>query len=202
MAFGKNCTTVFCLKLSSAVYHTCLIVKARRQEEETYGEVKAVHSCSGFIMLTGAWLSPKHNSWWSEEPEEEPQGARWPAHSFTGSLHRGQETAGFWEQEMRLASVQILAPSRSQRTRMCQEASQWQMFHLTHVEIGGSKRCEHWTQAHQAHRSQYAFPKCLHLLSSGPWINDSETMKAGDILSQASSTFSERRGFKLVVSWH
>lgn len=122
-----------------SAHHTCFALEARREEEETYGEVNASHLCSEFIMLTGAWLSPKHNSWWSEEPEVEPQGVRWPTHSFTGSLHRGPETVGFCRQEMRLASFQILAPSRSQRTRTCQEASQWQMFYLTREKLKGPK---------------------------------------------------------------
>lgn len=74
-------------------------------------------------MFTGEWFSPKHNSWWSEEPMVEPQGVRWPAHSFTGSLLRGRETAGFWEQETSLACFQVSAPCSSQRTTMCQEVS-------------------------------------------------------------------------------
>lgn len=47
-----NC--VFLYMKCISVYHTCLIFEARREEEETYGEVKALHSCSGFIMLTSA----------------------------------------------------------------------------------------------------------------------------------------------------
>lgn len=128
----------FSYQCFSAAPHTRFILEARKEDEETYGEVKALHSCSGFIMLTGAWLSPKHNSWWSEEPEVVPRGVRWPAHSFTGSLHRGQGTAGFSEQETRLASSQILTPS-SQRTRMCQETSQWQMFHWHMKKFKGAK---------------------------------------------------------------
>ena len=37
----------------SAVLYTCFI-EAGKEEEETYDEVKALHSCSGFIVLTGA----------------------------------------------------------------------------------------------------------------------------------------------------
>lgn len=180
-----------------SAHHTCFILEARRVEEETYGEVKALRLRSEFIMLTGAWLSPKHNSWWSEEPEVEPQGVRWPAHSFTGSLHRGQETAGFWEQEMRLASFQILAPSRSQRTRTCQEASQWQMFNLTREKFKGPK---HWTYAQQPIDPNKPSQNVWRGFSNRPWIN--RTMKAGDILSQTSSPFSQCQDFRLVLSWH
>lgn len=62
-----------------------------RQKTSRRAEVSALHRST---MLTGAWLSSKHNSWWSKGPEVEPRGAKWPAHSFTGSLWLGTETSG------------------------------------------------------------------------------------------------------------
>lgn len=36
-------------------------------------EVRTLH---GLAAVTGAWLGSKCNSWWSEDPEVEPRGAR------------------------------------------------------------------------------------------------------------------------------
>lgn len=79
----------FCAEFNK--HSKCLRSGIRRVDKETRGQVNALHG------LSGAWLGSKHASWWSEDPEVELLGVRWPAHSFTGSLRLGTETSGVLE---------------------------------------------------------------------------------------------------------
>lgn len=63
------------------------------------------------------------------------------------------------------------------KARMCQAASQWQMFHLRHEEIQGSKRCKHWIHKlvkpinlnKPFQNACTTFPIVLELMKPKPW---------------------------------
>lgn len=146
--FKKFCYKNYWTAFAWRSPHLVNIRRPGREQQRHTARLNPCSPASGFIMLTGAWLSPKHNSWWSEKPEVEPQGVRWPAHSFTSSSHRGQETAGFLGAGDEAGFFSDSSTLQEPKNKAGAKKHYNDRCFIGHMQKSKClKRCKHWTQA-------------------------------------------------------